>query len=63
MDEDAKEAPPPLDADAVAAELLPLFEAAKGLSLSVLMASRRQERIGMAMQAMGDNGDGDSDGY
>lgn len=40
------------DIDAVAAELLPLFEAARaqGLSNSVLMASRNRERVGEAIR-------------
>jgi hypothetical protein len=41
-------APPALDADTVVAELRKLFTAAKGLSLSVLIASRLQERRGNA---------------
>jgi hypothetical protein len=43
-------APAALDADVVVAELLKLFTAAKGLSLSVLMASRLQERRGNAQR-------------
>jgi hypothetical protein len=40
-------APAPLAADAVAAELLKLFTAAKGLSRSVLLATEMQEQLGV----------------
>jgi hypothetical protein len=61
-------APAALDADVVVAELRALFTAAKGLSLSVLMASRLQERRGNA-QRLGiypdnsDDGGSDPDGF
>jgi hypothetical protein len=48
----------PYDADAVAAEVAALFEAAKGLSLSVLMASRLQQARGQNKHRRGGGSDG-----
>ena len=60
-DDDDDVAPAALDADVVVAELLKLFTAAKGMSCSVLMASRLQERRGHA-QRLGVYPDNSDDG-